>query len=396
MNKAAVNFNKKAFSLLAVSHKCMPNKFFQDATYKYVQKQQAGLKVVKGNNITKIMILSNFNSFSTSSYNRYNHTRISRDVYRNNYRFSITPYLKLARVDKPIGTYLLFFPCIWSITMCAYANDTINLIDYGSTAALFFVGAFLLRGAGCTVNDLWDRDLDKLVERTKNRPLASGELTPKQALRFLAVQLSGGLVILSHFDFKSILLGASSLVLVTLYPLMKRVTYWPQFVLGLTFNWGCFLGWSCLACGDVDLMVCLPLYISGIFWTLFYDTIYAFQDKIYDIKAGIKSTALYVEGNTKYYLTAFAVAQTSFLIASGYFNHQGILFYVISCFGSSLHLTNQILTLRENDPKNCLNIFKSNAILGAIVFCGIALDLLYKKMFCKIELDKKIKWSDEQ
>ncbi|XP_027350137.1 4-hydroxybenzoate polyprenyltransferase, mitochondrial isoform X2 [Abrus precatorius] len=184
----------------------------------------------------------------------------------------IQPYARLARVDKPIGTWLLLWPCMWSITFAATPG---NLPDF-KMLALFGCGALLLRGAGCTINDLLDRDIDTMVERTKLRPVASGLLTPFQGLCFLGFQLLLGLGILLQLNNYSRVLGASSLLLVFSYPLMKRFTFWPQAYLGLTFNWGALLGWAAVK-GSLDPSIVLPLYASGVFWTLVYDTIYAHQ-----------------------------------------------------------------------------------------------------------------------
>ncbi|KAL0273408.1 UNVERIFIED_CONTAM: hypothetical protein PYX00_006076 [Menopon gallinae] len=187
---------------------------------------------------------------------------------------NIKPYLKLMRIDRPIGSWLLFWPCGWSIAMAAESGSLPDL----SMLALFGLGALIMRGAGCTINDMWDRDIDAKVMRTKDRPLVTGEISPFQALVFLGGQLTIGLIILLQLNWYSVFLGASSLALVIFYPLMKRVTYWPQLFLGCTFNWGALLGWSAIH-GSCDWSICLPLYISGICWTIVYDTIYAQQDK---------------------------------------------------------------------------------------------------------------------
>ena len=189
---------------------------------------------------------------------------------------NIQPYLSLIRIDKPVGTHLLFIPCAWSLTMATFAHPSISLLDYGYGLGLFGVGSLIMRGAGCTINDLWDRKMDKLVERTKSRPLASGMVSPFQAISFLGIQLSLGLGILTQLNYYSIALGMASMPLVILYPFMKRITFWPQAILGFTFNWGALLGWSALV-GSMDWYVTLPLYLGGVFWTLTYDTIYALQ-----------------------------------------------------------------------------------------------------------------------
>ncbi|KAF8640092.1 hypothetical protein AX17_001330 [Amanita inopinata Kibby_2008] len=195
-----------------------------------------------------------------------------------------------------------------------------------SYLGLFGIGALVMRGAGCTINDMWDKNLDKSVARTKNRPLARGDLNYRQALVFLGTQLTVGLGVLLQLNWYSILLGASSLSVVTIYPLMKRVTHWPQAVLGLAFNWGALLGWSAVS-GAVDWMVCLPLYAGGICWTLVYDSIYAHQDKRDDVMAGIRSTALLFGAESRRILTGLSLSSLSLISYAGYLNAQGVPFY---------------------------------------------------------------------
>ncbi|XP_077157131.1 4-hydroxybenzoate polyprenyltransferase, mitochondrial isoform X2 [Paroedura picta] len=191
---------------------------------------------------------------------------------------ALQPYLRLMRLDKPIGTWLLYLPCTWSIGLAAEPGCLPSLY----TLLLFGTGAVLMRGAGCTINDMWDQDYDKKVARTACRPLAAGKISTFQSLVFLGGQLTLALGILLCLNYYSIVLGAASLSLVVTYPLMKRITYWPQLVLGLTFNWGALLGWSAIR-GSCDWSVCLPLYFSGVLWTLIYDTIYAHQIYTLDI-----------------------------------------------------------------------------------------------------------------
>ncbi|KAI9447808.1 4-hydroxybenzoate polyprenyl transferase [Lactarius indigo] len=230
----------------------------------------------------------------------------------------VQPYLYLTRIDKPIGTLLLFYPCTWSITMASYASNAPPSVPL-TYIALFGTGALIMRGAGCTINDLWDRNLDNAVERTKTRPLARGDITPRQAIAFLAPQLTAGLAVLTQLNWYSILLGASSLSLVTIYPLMKRVTYWPQAVLGLAFNWGALLGWSAVA-GAVHWPVAVPLYAGGVLWTLVYDSIYAHQDKTDDMQVGIRSTALLFGEHTRSILAAFSASSVGCITLAGYLN----------------------------------------------------------------------------
>ncbi|XP_071452805.1 4-hydroxybenzoate polyprenyltransferase, mitochondrial [Hetaerina americana] len=285
----------------------------------------------------------------------------------------LQPYMKLMRLDRPIGTWLLFWPCGWSIAMSAFPGSLPDI----TMLALFGAGAIVMRGAGCTINDMWDKDIDKQVARSKNRPLVIGALSQSDALVFLAGQLGLGLLILLQLNWYSVILGASSLGLVVIYPLMKRVTHWPQLILGMTFNWGALLGWSAVQ-GSCDWSVCLPLYISGVCWTIVYDTIYAHQDKTDDIMLGIKSTAIKFGDNTKYWLSGFGSTMVMGLIAAGLQSNQTLPYYVaISLVGG--HLAKQLLTLDINSPEDCSKKFISNQRVGLILFLGIVLGTLLKE-----------------
>ncbi|XP_030000465.1 4-hydroxybenzoate polyprenyltransferase, mitochondrial [Sphaeramia orbicularis] len=284
----------------------------------------------------------------------------------------VQPYLRLMRLDKPIGTWLLYLPCTWSISLAADPGCLPHL----GMLTLFGTGALLMRGAGCTINDMWDKDFDKKVSRTATRPIASGEISRMQALVFLGGQLTLALGVLLCLNYYSIALGAASLGLVVTYPLMKRITYWPQFVLGLTFNWGALLGWSAVK-GSCDWSVCLPLYFAGVMWTLIYDTIYAHQDKEDDIKVGVKSTALRFQEDTKPWLSGFTVAMMSGLILAGVNSGQTAPYYsVLSVV--ALHLAHQIYTLDINKPEDCWKKFVSNRNLGLLLFLGIVTGNLWK------------------
>ncbi|XP_046486510.1 4-hydroxybenzoate polyprenyltransferase, mitochondrial isoform X4 [Neodiprion pinetum] len=280
--------------------------------------------------------------------------------------------MRLMRIDKPIGSWLLFWPCGWSIALSAPPG----MIPDPQMLALFWLGAFIMRGAGCTINDMWDRDIDRKVARTKDRPLVSGEVTQLEALVFLSGQLGVGLLVLLQLNWYSILLGASSLGLVVIYPLMKRITHWPQLILGMTFNWGALLGWSAVQ-GTCDWSVCLPLYVAGVCWTILYDTIYAHQDKVDDILLGIKSTALKFGDNTKVWLSCFGTSMISSLLTSGIMVDQTWPYYVaVGVVGS--HLANQIYTLNIDNPTDCANKFVSNQRVGFILFTGIVLGNLLR------------------
>lgn len=281
----------------------------------------------------------------------------------------IRPYLRLARLDRPIGTWLLLLPCWWSIALAALPGDGPRLW----LLLLFGLGALVMRGAGCTINDMADRDIDGKVARTATRPLASGALSMRQAWMFLALQLLIGLVVLLCLSRAAIWLGIASLSLVVIYPFMKRIIWWPQVVLGLAFNWGALMGWAAVR-HEVG-WVSLPLYAAGICWTLVYDTIYAHQDKLDDLQVGVKSTALHFGAATKKWLTGFAIAQV--LLTAIAFNAANLAWpaypVLLAVAG---HLAWQIISVDLNQPKDCLVKFKSNRNLGLLLFVGIVLGRL--------------------
>ncbi|XP_005292160.1 4-hydroxybenzoate polyprenyltransferase, mitochondrial isoform X1 [Chrysemys picta bellii] len=285
----------------------------------------------------------------------------------------LQPYLRLMRLDKPIGTWLLYLPCTWSIGLAAEPG----CFPDWYMLSLFGTGAVLMRGAGCTINDMWDRDYDKKVLRTASRPIAVGDISTFQSFVFLGGQLSLALCVLLCLNYYSIALGAASLSLVITYPLMKRITYWPQLVLGLTFNWGALLGWSAIK-GSCDWSVCLPLYFSGVMWTLIYDTIYAHQDKRDDLVIGVKSTALRFNENTKQWLSGFSVAMLAGLSVAGINCDQTFLYYTaVAAIGA--HLAHQIYTLDIHKPEDCWKKFTSNRTIGLLLFIGIITGNLWKR-----------------
>ncbi|RKP36848.1 4-hydroxybenzoate polyprenyl transferase, partial [Dimargaris cristalligena] len=294
----------------------------------------------------------------------------------NRFPSAAQPYLFLLRLDKPVGTWLLFWPCAWSILMAAFHQGTSPLAT-ASMLGLFGTGALVMRGAGCTINDMWDRDIDDKVERTRMRPLAAGLITRPQALAFLGIQLSAGLAVLTQLNGYSILLGMASMPLVNIYPLMKRITYWPQSVLGLAFNWGALLGWSAIV-GSSDWAVTLPLYAAGVSWTLVYDTIYAHQDKRDDLKINTKSTALLFGDNSRTILSLFSVNTLALLCLAGYFNGQSVIYFATTLLGGGGHLLWQIRTVDFNHNADCWRKFTSNIWLGAIIAAGIGGDYVYK------------------
>ncbi|HCS22189.1 MAG TPA: 4-hydroxybenzoate octaprenyltransferase [Alphaproteobacteria bacterium] len=278
------------------------------------------------------------------------------------------PYIALARLDRPIGTWLLLLPCWWSLAM---ASGGVTGMDSQTLryAALFALGAVVMRGAGCVVNDLWDRDLDAAVTRTRVRPLPAGEVTVKQAMMFLGALLGIGLLVLLRFNGLTVLLGVLSLGLVVAYPLMKRVTWWPQAFLGLTFNWGALMGWSALE-GGMNIAPLLA-YTGGIFWTLAYDTIYAHQDKEDDALAGIKSTARLFGGKSKIWVGGFfALALVLFAAAKIYAGGFG---YGLALWAlPAAHAVWQLKNWRMDDAASSLAMFRANRDFGLLLLIFFA------------------------
>ena len=275
------------------------------------------------------------------------------------------PYLRLIRIDRPIGTWLLLFPCWWSLSLAAATGGRLPDVWL---AILFAAGALVMRGAGCTVNDLADRDIDARVARTAGRPIASGEISVTRAVIFLAALLGLGLVILLQFNSFTFLLGVAALPLIAAYPFMKRITYWPQAWLGLTFNWGALLGWAAVT--GVLGPPALLLYGAGIAWTLGYDTIYAHQDKEDDALVGIKSSALRLGGRTKPWLAVFYAVTVALFAASGSAAGLGWPFY-LAVAGVAAHFSWQVASLDIDDPAGCLLRFKSSRYVGWILLAGI-------------------------
>ncbi|KAJ1820474.1 Para-hydroxybenzoate--polyprenyltransferase, mitochondrial precursor (PHB:polyprenyltransferase), partial [Coemansia sp. RSA 2599] len=286
---------------------------------------------------------------------------------------SVRPYLYLTRIDKPIGTWLLYWPCVWGISMAAF-NTGMPIGSMATMLALFGTGAVVMRGAGCTINDMWDERFDKMVARTKTRPIASGAITRPKALAFLGAQLAAGLAVLVQLNPYTIVFCLGSMPLVVMYPFMKRITYWPQLVLGLAYNWGALAGWSAVA-GSIDWTVALPLYAAGVSWTLVYDTIYGHQDKRDDIVVGVKSTSLLFADRTKAVLSGFSASTIGLICLSGYMNGQGMPFYAAVLGAGTAHLVWQLRKVNIDDPSVCWSVFKSNTWFGAIVFGAILADL---------------------
>jgi 4-hydroxybenzoate polyprenyltransferase len=273
----------------------------------------------------------------------------------------LRPYAVLARWDRPIGSWLLLLPGWWALALAPGGPD-LRLV------ALFALGAVAMRGAGCVINDLIDRDLDARVERTRQRPLASGRLGVPQALAFLALQSLVGLLVLLAFNRFAIGLALASLPLIVIYPLMKRITWWPQAFLGITFNWGALVGWAA-ATGELAAPALL-LYAAGFFWTLGYDTIYAHQDKTDDALIGIKSTARRLGAATPRWLWGFYGVTLALLAAAGWSAGLGPGFYLLLVAVAG-HFAWQIRTLELDEPRSCLRRFRSNRDLGLLVCLAI-------------------------
>ena len=279
-------------------------------------------------------------------------------------RIKSKPFYELARYDKPIGFLLLMWPCLWSYAAASSFIDKPLDLFY---VILFIFGSIVMRGAGCTWNDYLDKHYDAKVERTKNRPLAANKISENKALIFLFIQLVIGFLILIQFNKLTILIGVFSIIPITIYPLMKRITWWPQLFLGITFNWGALLGWTAMT-NNISIYS-IVLYIGCVFWTIGYDTIYAHQDKIDDDFLGLKSSAVFLGENSKIAISIFYLVffiSISFLsLTLGSIN--GWLNYIILTL-VGIHLARQIYLLDINDPSICYSIFKSNNSIGFIVF----------------------------
>lgn len=281
----------------------------------------------------------------------------------------LKPYGRLARWDRPIGWWLLLWPCWWSATLAAGAAGQAWPDPWH--IALFLFGAIAMRGAGCTYNDLVDKDIDGLVERTRSRPIPSGQVSTGQAKRFLVLQCLVGFVILLQFNWFAVALGVSSLLVIAIYPFMKRFTDWPQAFLGLAFSWGALMGWAAVF-GRLDVAPVL-LYCGGISWTIAYDTIYAHQDKEDDALVGVRSTARLFAENTKAWLTGLYGLALVLFSSALFFAGAGPLAYAGLLLAAG-HMVWQVRRLEISDPDNCLMLFRSNRTFGWILFAGLLAD----------------------
>jgi 4-hydroxybenzoate polyprenyltransferase len=276
-------------------------------------------------------------------------------------------FIELTRLKKPIGFMLLFWPCAWGLTL-AYDFSS-NLNNYFFYLTLFFLGSILMRSAGCIVNDILDKEFDKKVSRTKNRPIASEKISIKLGLFYTAFLCFLALLVLLNFNTFTILLALGSMPLAFSYPLMKRYTYWPQLFLGFTFNYGLILGWVCIK-NEIELIPII-LYIGAIFWTLGFDTIYGYQDIKDDEIIGVKSTSIRFKKNPKLFLIiCYSILMTSLIIV-GFFMKFNSMFYIFLSIPIVHLFFYQIYNFDFKNPKNSLKIFKTNNLFGAIVLFNI-------------------------
>ena len=277
----------------------------------------------------------------------------------------VKPYAQLMRLDRPIGGWLLFWPCLFGLVLGAMADERIfNEWRDFYYVILFGLGTLVMRGAGCAFNDIVDRKIDAQVARTRGRPIPSGAVTVRQAAGFVVALCLIGLVILLQFNWFSVFLGAASLLLVLAYPFMKRITWWPQAWLGLTFNWGALLGFAAET-GRLDMSDGL-LYAGLFFWTLGYDTIYAHQDKEDDALIGVRSTALLLADDSRKWILRFYAAAFTLILAAGFSGHAGWPFgFVMLAAGA--HLLWQVKSLNIASADNCLMLFRANRVTGALI-----------------------------
>jgi len=276
-------------------------------------------------------------------------------------------FIELTRLKKPIGFMLLFWPCAWGLTLAFNFEKNIDL--YFFYLILFFLGSILMRSAGCIVNDIFDKDFDQKVLRTKNRPLASAKISIKLAVIYSCILCLMALLVLLNFNYFTIILALASMPLAFSYPLMKRFTYWPQLFLGITFNYGLVLGWTAIY-AQINLIPIL-MYFGAIFWTLAYDTIYGFQDFKDDEIIGLRSTSIKFKKNPIVFLNiSYGIFALS-LILIGFLMKLNYYYFIFISLAFIQMFFFQIKRLKINDPKNCLNIFKSNNFLGSIIFISL-------------------------
>lgn len=286
------------------------------------------------------------------------------------------PYLRLARADRPIGVWLLLWPCWWSLALAAVAKGAI--VPNAWHMILFAIGAHAMRGAGCTYNDIVDKDFDAQVARTRSRPIPAGQVTVREAALFMLLLCLVGLIVLLQFNRPTVILGVASLGIVAVYPFTKRITYWPQAVLGLAFSWGALMGW----CAEFAALSypALLLYGATVLWTIGYDTIYAHQDKEDDALLGLKSSALKLGAMTRPALGVIYALTFAGIVAAGLSAGAGWVFIACMVCGAG-HLAWQVTTLDISDSTNCLARFRSNRDFGLIVFSALVADGAFRIVY---------------
>tara|TARA_B110000093_G_scaffold174752_1_gene208343 strand:+ start:19 stop:888 length:870 start_codon:yes stop_codon:yes gene_type:complete len=282
-------------------------------------------------------------------------------------------FIELTRLKKPIGFMLLFWPCAWGLSLAYdFSNDLNNYFFY---LTLFFLGSVLMRSAGCIVNDILDKEFDKKVSRTKNRPIASGKVSIKLGLTYVVFLCLIALLVLLNFNTLTIVLALGSMPLAFSYPLMKRYTYWPQLFLGITFNYGLILGWASII-GEISI-ASIVFYLGAIFWTLGYDTVYGFQDIKDDEIIGVKSTSIKFKKNPKKFLLLCYLSFISSLIILGFLMNFNYLFYIFLLIPITHLLFFQVYKINFKNPKNCFEIFKSNNFLGLVMLINILIGKIF-------------------
>ncbi len=282
-------------------------------------------------------------------------------------------FIELTRLKRPIGYMLLFWPCAWGLTLVYDFSKSLQIYFY--YLLLFFLGSVLMRSAGCIVNDVLDRNFDRKVTRTKNRPIASGKISVKIGLLYALILCSLAFLVLINFNHFTILIALASMPLAFTYPLMKRFTYWPQLFLGITFNYGLILGWTSMS-ERIDI-VPIIFYIGAIFWTLGYDTIYGFQDIKDDEIIGVKSTSIKFKGTAKFFLIICYFFFTSSLLVGGYIMNFNLIYFLFLLLPLMHLFFFQINTFDSKNPSLCLRIFRSNNYLGIIIFSNILIGRLF-------------------
>ena len=282
-------------------------------------------------------------------------------------------FANLLRLNKPIGIFLLFWPCAWSLTMTQWF--VVNNYQFIKYLILFFIGSIIMRSAGCVYNDIVDKNVDIKVQRTKKRLIASGKITIKTAWLVISLLLIPAFIILFQFNNFSKILGLSSGLLIITYPFMKRITFWPQLFLGFTFNWGVLLGWSVFF--ENLTIETIVLYMAAIFWTLGYDTIYALQDRRDDLKIKIKSTAIKFGSDIKNFLFFCYISSITFLIALGFLTNRSLVYFILLII-AALHLAYQVLTIKKiksNNKDKIQIVFNSNNSFGILIFLIFFLEI---------------------